>query len=427
MSTGRFILIVLAVVGTVWSEASAQDGALTLTQCQEMATGHYPVARQKEYYEHIARNNIEALNMSWFPQLTVQGQATYQSEVTELSLPSSPGMESIEIKPDNYNIGIEVRQSLYDFGRVSTQKLIEDKTAQVQIAQVDVELQKLHERINTLYGNILLQIENKNILHNRRTDLETSRKEMESAVRNGASVRSNLLIIESEILGTDQKLDEANANLQSLVTSLGLLIGRSLDTTTVFVLPETAPTLATEISRPELHLFESQKKLLEARDDLLTKKSLPALYAFGQGNYGRPGFNFLNMDFRLYGIAGVGLSWDVAGLYSHGQEQNVLHLNEQIIDTQRELFDLNLQTALLQQSEEITKYQKLVSKDRDIVEAKKEIREISSSQLNNGAITASEYVNRLDAENTASFQLKMHEIQLAMAKIAYLTLTGNKP
>lgn len=427
MRTGRFILIVLAMVGIGYASIYAQDGVLTLAECQKLAAEHYPIARQKEYYEHIARNNIQALNMSYFPQLMVQGQATYQSEVTQLDLPVSPGMEPLEIKPDNYNIGIEVRQSLYDFGRVSTQKLIEDKTAQVQIDQVDVELQKLYERINVLYGNILLQIENKKILNNRRTDLEASRKEMESAVRNGASVRSNLLIIESEILGTDQKLDEADANLQSLVTSLGLLVGRSLDTTTVFALPETGSALSAEVHRPELHLFESQKKLLEARDDLLTKKSLPALYAFGQGNYGRPGFNFLNMDFRLYGIAGVGLTWDVAGLYSHGQEQNVLHLNEQIIDTQKELFDLNLQTALMQQNEEITKYQKLVTKDRDIVEAKKVIREISSSQLQNGAITASEYVNRLDAENTASFQLRMHEIQLAMAKITYLTLTGNKP
>jgi hypothetical protein len=50
--------------------------------------------------------------------------------------------------------------------------------------------------------------------------------------------------------------------------------------------------------------------------------------------------------------------------------------------------------------------------------------EAAASQLENGAITSTEYLTELNAENTAELNLVLHKVQQAIAKAQYNILTG---
>lgn len=398
-----------------------QSKELSLDQVQSQARDNFPLLKQKQLYIDIANDKSGELSSNFLPQITLAGQATYQSEVTEFSLPSVSGFKQL---PDQYAVGLELKENLFDYGMIKTQKTIEQQTGSIQAAQVESDLIKLKERINQLYGNIYLQQENKKIQLLRIAELDSKRKKMQSAVNNGAALESNFLVLESEYLSTQQKMEEINSNLLAWFSALSILTNQAYDTTTVLSDQVKSQVLQEKSIRPELNLFDLQGTNLSLREKMINRNNLPRLFVFGRGYYGRPGYNFLNNDFRPYGMVGLGLNWSISSYYTASKEKNSLHLNSELVDLQKKQFELNLQSQLVQQKEEINKLEKMIVLDEQIVETKTKIRKASSSQLDNGIITSSDFIVDLNAENQAMYNLKLHKIQLMMARENYNTSLG---
>jgi len=396
----------------------------TLEQLQTLAKENYPLLKQKQMYADIGSNKAKQVGTNFLPQINVAGQATYQSEVTELSIPIPGAGPGFKQKPDQYALGLEIKENLLDYGAIKTQKQIERENAEIQSQQIDAEFLKLKDRVNQLYGNICLQQENKKIMYLRMNELEAKRKKMQSAVNNGAALPSSFLVLESEYLSTQQKLEEINSNLSGWYKTLTIITNKQMDTTVVFTDTKKEVALQTNNMRPEYRLYELQSNSLKLKESMITKNNLPKVFVFGKGYYGRPGFNFLNNDFRPYGLVGAGLSWNLTSYYTSGKDKKNLRINNDIVTNQKKIFDLNLQATLVQQQEEIMKLERMIAMDLKIVEAKTTIRKASSSQLDNGVITSSDYIVDLNAENQAQFNLKLHEIQLLMAKQNYNTTLG---
>lgn len=405
-------------------QLSAQKEEVSLQQLQALAKENYPLLRQKQNYLDIASNKTQQLATNFYPQVSLVGQATYQSEVTEFNIPIPGTTGGFKQKPDQYAVGVELKETLFDYGAIKTQKQIERENADLQTKQVDADLIKLKERINTLYGNIFLQQENKKILMLRTAELEAKRRKMKSAVDNGAALQSNFLVLESEYLSTQQKIEEVNSNLVAWFKTLSLLTSKNLDTTVVLKDGQQEIALQSAINRPELKAFELQSSTLQLREKMMNRNNLPKLFVFGRGYYGRPGYNFLNNDFRPYGMVGAGFNWNISAYYTSGKESKNLKLNNDLVSSQKRIFEINLQATLVQQQEEISKLEKMIGMDAQIVSTKTAIRKASSSQLDNGVITSSDYIVDLNAENQAQFNLKLHEIQLMMAKENYNTTLG---
>ncbi|MES2130710.1 MAG: TolC family protein [Bacteroidota bacterium] len=405
--------------------ASAQQKEeITLQQLQTLAKENYPLLKQKQMYTDIATNKTKQLSTNFYPQVTVTGQATYQSEVTELNIPIPGVTGGFVQKADQYAFGVELKENIFDYGAIKTQKQIERETADLQTKQVDTDLLKLKERINSLYGNIYLQQENKKILLLRINELDAKRKKMKSSVDNGAALQSNFLVLESEYLSTEQKIEETNSNLIVWFKTLSLLTNKTMDTTVVFSDTKKETALQSAIIRPEFKAFELQSSTLQLREKMVGRNNLPKVFVFGRGYYGRPGYNFLNNDFRPYGMIGAGLNWNISAYYTSGKETKNLKLNNDIVSNQKRIFEINLQATIIQQQEEITKLEKMIVMDSKIVETKTAIRKSSSSQLDNGIITSSDFIVDLNSENQSQFNLKLHEIQLMMAKESYNTTLG---
>ncbi len=411
----KFVMSVFIFLFVLKGEAQQ---SWTMEQLIEKAVVNYPATKQKDYVRSLGKVNEKSIQQNEYPQVSITGQATYQSEVTKFDFPGIEGP-----KPDNYNIGLDLRYPLTEFDILKSKKELEQQKTELNIHQIDADLQRVREQVTTIYGNILLQKENRRILLVRISDLQSQKKKIESAVANGALLKTNQLVLESEILSTEQKIADIDGTIEGLVQQLSLLTGLTIASDSEFVLPAAEIVLSKTV-RPELQVFQSQLTLLTMQDKLLKKENRAKLYVFGQGFYGRPGYNFLNNNFRVYGTAGIGINWNINNMATQKTKQKAIEINKQIVQQQQSAFELNLQSALVQKQTEITKYQTIISKDNEIVNKRKEILKVASSQLQNGAITSTEYITELNAENAAELNLLLHQVQRALAKVQYNTLAG---
>lgn len=415
----RFVLSVGLAILSGFSQAQQ---AVSLQQLIEKAEQHYPANKQKEMAIQLGKENEKILQAGLYPQVNLTGQATYQTEVTSFSVPGFSGIPTQH--KDNYNMGVDLRFPLTEFGIVKSKKELEESRTTLTLSQVNTEFQRVRERLTNVFGNILLQQENRKILAIRKAELEAQQKKIATGVANGALLKSNQLVFESEVLTTEQKITDIDAAIAGLTQELSLLTGISIGSGIRLELPQ-ADSLQKTVKRPELEQYRSQLNILGLQQELLNKENKPRVFLFGQGYYGRPGYNFLNVDFRPYGIAGAGISWNINNAVLQKNKEKAIEINQQMVKTQEATFQLNLQTALAQKETEIQKFPRVIGRDQEIVNKRKEILKAAASQLENGVITSTEYLTELNAANAAELNMILHKVQLAISLAQYNIMTGN--
>jgi len=142
---------------------------------------------------------------------------------------------------------------------------------------------------------------------------------MQSAFNNGAMIRSDIDILTSERIKTEQQLTENEIIKASFLKILSDLTGKEIDPSTVFVLPSETGNLTSELMRPELQLFDLRKEQLAAGMKVIESKRMPKAFGFATLGYGNPpGSNFFKDEFAPYYIIGAGAS---NGIYLTGTRQ----------------------------------------------------------------------------------------------------------
>ncbi|HEX8545891.1 MAG TPA: TolC family protein, partial [Cytophagaceae bacterium] len=128
----------------------AQDAAmLTIEECYAMATTNYPLTKQRALIQESSEYTVNNISKGYLPQVSFAGQATYQSEVTQIPI-KLPGNPIERLSKDQYKIYGEVNQVLYDGGAISNTKKIQELGGKVEEQKLEVELYKLKDRINQL-------------------------------------------------------------------------------------------------------------------------------------------------------------------------------------------------------------------------------------------------------------------------------------
>ncbi len=397
---------------------------LTLAGCQQLAIENYPLIKQKDLLSAAADLRLKNLNTSYFPQLSLNGQATYQSAVTEIPK-FSPLITITPNNKDQYKLTLDLNQSIWDGGQTSSQKKLEVSSLEADKMSVDVELAKIKDRVNQLFFNILLVQQNQKIILNLQNDLQSKLSKIKAGIKNEVQLQSNADVLQAELIKTEQQLIELDNTKTTALNMLSEYLNRTLPVGTVFKLPETDEgAVVYDNKRLEMQLFDIQMNKLEVSKKLSTTRIMPRFNAFGQGGYGRPGFNLLSNDFDFFYIVGAKLSWNISGFYQTAREKKIIDIQKNLLDVQKQTFDKNLKLSSQKDLSDITKFQQLIDKDNEIVALRQNITHASSVQLENGIITATEYVTELDAEIQAKLNIELHKLQLQMAKINYLNAMG---
>jgi outer membrane protein TolC len=417
--------IFLSCIFLSYRAYTQEVSSLSLEKAYEKAKQNYPLVKQRGLIKQTADITIENLNKGFLPQASLSGQATYQSEVTEVKIPV-PGVTITPLSKDQYKLLADVNQLIYDGGTIRQQKEMQQLNAAAEQEKIEVELYKLKERINQIFLSVLLLEEQSKQVDLIKSDLKNGIKRVEAQVSNGVAFRSNLNILKAELLKSDQRLIEIKASQKGLLSVLSLFINESLPENAKLEKPVIpTPSFTNSIQRPELKLFVAQEKLLLSQNKFIDAKNLPKASLFAQGGYGRPGLNFLQNEFSFFYTTGLRFNWSLAGLYTRRNEKQIVEVNKKIIDIQKENFLLNTNTALKQQQSEIEKLELLISKDKEIVDLRSSIKETAKAQLENGVITANDFLREVNAEDQARQSLIAHQLQLLQAQINYRTISGN--
>lgn len=396
---------------------------LSLAEACDLSQKNYPAVKQKDLVKQTAAISVENLQKGFLPQFSLSGQATYQSDVTKV-LFSLPGLSIESPSKDQYKLVADVSQLIYDGGMTKEQKALQQLNATVEDQKVEVELYKLRERINQLYLSILYLDEQLKQVDLVKDDIQTGIKRLEAQVQNGVAFKSNLNMLKAELLKTEQRSIEVKTSKKGLVDALSLFIGQELDEQVQLEKPVSAAVAADEIVRPELKLYSGQQKLIGQQEKLITAKNLPKASLFVQGGYGRPGLNMLLNEFDFFYIGGIRFNWSLGGLYTKKKEKEQVNINKKMVEVQKETFLLNTNSLLKQQQAEIDKLQRLVTSDNEIISLRKSVTEAAKAQLENGVITANDFLKEVNAEDQARQTLITHQVQLLQAQINYQTILG---
>lgn len=418
----KYITVILFLFLNI-NIVSAQNTVLYLDSCYAMANRNYPLISQFNLLEKSKEYSIDNANKGYLPQLGIYGQATYQSEVTQVQIPL-PNVEIPKISKDQYKLYGEVVQPITDLFNLKNQKEVIKANYQVEEQKIEVELYKLHERINNLFFGILLidaQNEQVNLLIK---DIKVGINKLNAAIENGVAVQSDADNLKAELLKANQKIIELDVNRKAFTQMLSHFIGTEITESTELVKPQFQIN-TNEINRPELLMFEMQEKTFDAQKKLINAKVLPYFNLFFQGGVGRPALNMLSNDLDGYYITGLRLNWRISNFYTFKKEKKIVDLNKQGVDIQRQMFLFNTNLLLQQQNSEMDKYLQLINTDNDIISLKENVKNTTKNQLEYGTATSNDYVTAVNAQNQAQQNLALHKIQLLMAQYNYKTTLGN--
>ena len=410
----------------LWSTETSKAQVITklsIDSAYTMARLNYPLIAQVSLLEKSESYTIENISKGIWPQLSINGQATYQSDVTSISLPI-PGATPNPISKDQYKLYGEVIQPLTDIITVGHQKKLAQTNAEIERQKTEVEFYKLKERVNQLYfGIILLDAQHEQVLILQK-DLVNAIKKTEVAVQNGVAIPGSTDVLNAELLNVKQRLIELKAARKTYITMLSSFIGKELDNTTEFEKP-IEKLLSATINRPELSVFESQLAAIGIQNSLITTKITPRVSLFLQSGVGRPALNMLNNDMDFYYIGGLRLNWNISSFYTSGNERKLVAVQEGLLNTQKDVFLFNIDLQAKQYLGEIQKLDELISSDKEIIALRERIKKTSSTQLENGTITSTEFLSLVNAEDQAKQNLQIHQIQLLMTQYNYGITTGN--
>jgi outer membrane protein TolC len=415
-----FPFILLLLVSTF-----SYSQELSLDSCQALARRNHPLLRQLGLIEQISSLRQQNIRTQNLPQFDFTARASWQSDVTKVSLniPGFPGIEPLS--KDQYKAYIDIRQKIFDGGVAKQREKIEEADRLVSQQQKETELYKIKETVNSLFFNVLILQENQKIMNLKKETLEAKIKIINSAVKNGATLPNELDQLLAEQLLTDQQETELNSAKQITSTLLEIITGSKIPSNTNFVTPVLDNQSAErEFNRPEITYFTLQQNRLDQNRDFLKISRKPSAFAFGQAGFGRPGLNMLNNNFADWYMFGAGLTWNIWDWHRTQRERATLNYQKDLINSDIQNLKRTLTMSLDQEESNYQKLKKLLISDEQIVVLKEQISRRSASALENGAITSADYLRDLNSSLQAKANLETHKIQLIQSTVNMKTIQG---
>lgn len=396
---------------------------LTIDSCYALAERNFPLYSAYDLIQQSSDYSVSNLAKGYLPRLSLNGQATYQSDVTQLPF-SLPGVNNPTISKDQYKVYGEVVQPITGLFVVKDQQTLAKANTEIELQKNTVELYKIKERINELFFGILLLNQQEKQLELTKKDLETALTRVENGIKSGVSTQNDTDLIKAELLNIEQRSIELNAGKNAYLQMLSVYLQTSITAKTELISPKT-PSLGSENNRPELQLYALQEQSLNAQLKLRNASYLPQFNLFVQSGYGRPALNMLNNDFKLYAIGGLKFNWNISDFYTLKKDKQLIEINRSRLDIQRQAFIRSIDITQAHQQNELMKYSQLIEKDQEIIDLRTRISAASQSKLENGIITANDYIIAVNAEQKAKDQQAAHQIQSLMTGYAIQLSNGN--
>ena len=389
----------------------------TLEECQRAAERNYPLIAQHDLIARTTDLTVANIQKGWLPQVSATAQATYQNAVTSWpdemqDMMGQMGLDMKGLAKDQYRVGLDVQQTVFDGGMIGAQKRVAREQGAVQQAQLDVSLYNVRQRVNEMYFALLLLEDQMRLNADLQEQLAASEKKLTSMVKHGTAAQCDLNNVTAERLNVVQQQTTLESQRRVLLAMLGTFCGLEMSG----VVKPQAVESGMGNHRPELALIDSQERLANAQEKALDAALLPRLGVFAQGYYGYPGYNMfkdmMGRDWSWNGMVGARMTWNIGALYTRHNDKAKLQLQRETAQNQREVFLFNNRLEQMQQQEAIGRYRSLMAQDEEIITLREQVRKAAESKLEHGIIDVNDLIRDINSENAARVQRSIHEIEM---------------
>lgn len=405
----------------------------TLQECQQAAERNYPLIRQYGLTEKTTALTVENIDKAWLPQVTATAQATYQSDVTAWpeqmqAVYQQMGLNMKGLRKDQYRVGIDVSQTVYDGGMTSSQKDIARMQGAVEQAQTEVTMYQVRRRVNEMYFALLLADEQIRLNADLEKTLAGSEDKLSAMFHRGTASESDYLSVRAERLKVAQQGEDLKAQRKSLAMMLSTFCGIEVRNPSKPA-AVTRTTTSTLTSRPELKVIEARLRLADVQEESLDAALKPRLGVFAQGFYGYPGYNLfedmMHHRWSWNGMVGARLSWNIGALYTRKNDKAKIQLMRDMAENSRDVFMYNNTLEQIQHNDNTDRYRRMMQADDEIVSLRTSVRQAAESKLSHGIIDVNDLLKEINAENSAQTQRTIHEIQM-LKEMYELSFTINQ-
>jgi len=427
MKAPHALLIVTVLLAA--REAAAQQ-PLQLADLQQSAIATDPRSRELDLFTRQSDLRLRNIAATRLPTVSVEGLTQYQSDVP--TAPSRvPGGPPLFVPPKaTIDSFLRFEQRLFDPTR-GPQSALERAQLSEQQARVRTTLFTLRQQVNDAFFAAALLQERAATLQAIIDNLRARLSEMNARVREGTALAADSAIIEAAMLQREQDREELNANRRAALAVLSKLTGRQITETDSLALPDLSASVTDARrapeearARPEHQQFATSRERIARQQALVTAQERPRVSTFARLGYGRPGLNFIQDDFDTYAIGGVQLQWRAWTWGAAAREREALALQQEIIAADQAAFAKGLTESIEPDEATIDRLRNVVEIDRRIIGLREQVERSAQIRLQEGAFTASEYVDRSTELLQAQFALVGHQVELAQSSARLLTTLG---
>lgn len=394
-------------------------GAQSLEECQQAAERNYPLIRQYGLIAQTTELTVSNIRKGWLPQVSASAQATLQSDVVSWpeqmqSVYQQMGLDMRGLRKDQYRVGIDVQQMVFDGGAISSQKNIAREQGKVQEAQNEVTMYQVRRRVNEMYFGLLLLDKQIQLNHDLQEVLAANERKLSSMYERGTAAKSDYQTVKAERLNVVQQVSSLQAQRNAVARMLSMFCG--LEVKELEKPQATSSGMQSAGQRPELKSIDAQLRLADAQEKALDAALMPKLSVFVQGYYGYPGYNMfedmMSHRWSWNGLIGARLSWNIGALYTRKNDKAKIQLQRDMATTNRDVFIFNNQLEQIRQNEDIERYRRLMAADEEIIALRSSVRKAAESKLAHGIIDVNDLVREINNENAARLQMSLHEIEM---------------
>ena len=394
-------------------------GAQSLEECQQAAERNYPLIRQYGLIAQTTELTVSNIRKGWLPQVSASAQATLQSDVVSWpeqmqSVYQQMGLDMRGLRKDQYRVGIDVQQMVFDGGAISSQKNIVREQGKVQEAQNEVTMYQVRRRVNEMYFGLLLLDKQIQLNHDLQEVLAANERKLSSMYERGTAAKSDYQTVKAERLNVVQQVSSLQAQRNAVARMLSMFCG--LEVKELEKPQATSSGMQSAGQRPELKSIDAQLRLADAQEKALDAALMPKLSVFVQGYYGYPGYNMfedmMSHRWSWNGLIGARLSWNIGALYTRKNDKAKIQLQRDMATTNRDVFLFNNQLEQIRQNEDIERYRRLMVSDEEIIALRSSVRKAAESKLAHGIIDVNDLVREINNENAARLQMSVHEIEM---------------
>lgn len=416
----KSIVVILLMFLTFSAKAQ-----ITLEQLQEQARANYPAIRKYGLVEQSRDFTLSNVAKGNLPQVLFQGKVSYQSSVTRLPIDVGKfGIDYEGLPRDQYNTSVTISQVIYDGGKIAAKKKIARAQADVQNEQINVMMYGIRESVNRLFFSILLIDEQ--LLHNilLQDDLRLVQKNVEAMITGGVANQSDADLVSVELIRARQQEEMLQTFRRTYLSMLSTFIGTPIDASVKLRKP-TEALFPTVNNRPELSFYNAQQRLLDLQQSSLDVSLRPRVDIFLQGGVGNPGLNMFKNGWDAYYKVGATVSWNIGALYRRKNDTQLIDMERQQVNVNRETFLFNIRIQEQQLKGQIENIRSQIAHDDEIIRLRENIRRASEKRVESGIETVNEMLRDINAVSEARQQRAIHEVELLQEIHKLKTINNN--